>query len=257
MPTEVIDANNPQTPVPAPALLDAEAFAGAISRQLAQTLKQQSTPAEKRDAIADSVAQMKAMGVPDGDIQAHITGMLAVQKQSREEIEERVQKEREQFLNNQYRKELTSAIGRVVRSYSKEDELVAVSAPAIKEQIWAEFWQGTSGPIVTARNRFLSGNDLDEDVLDEIAQRQIKRIEQAVEKRSGKKSQATPTLTASDTPARPAESGKSADANNLTVAQQTAYDMVMKAGLRTGNRDKDFVESLKSRALKAASAVKK
>lgn len=250
MPPELVDANTQQVP----ATFDTQEFARTVSQQLAQSLKD-STPKQQEDEIRDVVAQLKAAGLEDSDIQAHISTALGLDKRMSRLLDERTQKATQDVMIHLQRKELNSTVGRVVRSYSKDDELVQVAAPAIREQALAEFINGTSSQIVSARNKFLQTGELDEDIIDTIVSNHVKRLDQAVQNRSGKKSQATPTIGGSDTTARPATDNDvtNIDVKNLTPIQETVYNAHRSQMLRTGKT----AEEAEQLARAAAARIKK
>jgi ribosomal protein L21E len=236
--------------------VDAQEFAKAMARELAGTLKQTESPKEQANEIAEVVAQLKAAGVEDSDIQAHISTALGIDKKVTRLLDEKTKETTTKFLQHMQQKELTSSVSRVLRSYSKDDELITEAAPAIREKAMSEFLNGSAASIVTARNKFFNSGEVDEDVLDEIISRQVKRFDQAVEKRTGKKKDATPTLKPSDTTARPATEGdvSTFDIKNATALQEQVYNSHLSQLLRTpGMKREDAIEKAKA----AASRVKK
>lgn len=250
MATELIDAN---TAAPA-ATVNAEEFARAITAQLAQTLKPTSTPAEQADEIRDVVAQLKGAGVDDADIQAHISTALGLDKKFSRLLKETETQATNNLRQEMQRKELNTTFSRVLRSYSKDDELITEASASIREKALADFINGTSAQIVTARNRFVSTGDLDEDVVDDIMAKHVKRFHQAADNRTGKKSNATPALKASDTTARPTPGGDidNFNADSMTPIQEMVYESHL-----TSMKNSYPPDEAKKRALAAAFRVKK
>jgi len=232
MTTEVLDGNKVASQ--APATVDAQAFAQAMARELAATLKQDSTPAQKADEIGEVISALKARGLEDSEIESHISTALGVTKKAERETDEKIKKATGQFLQYQTEKELTSAVRRITKSYTKDDDLLSEVSSTIRDHIKNEFLNGSSAEIVTARNLFLNKGELDEDVLDDIAGRKIDKIEKA---RAGKKAAAVPTISSSDTPSRPgseSEDSKVSDPRDgLMEVQRSIYDASLSQFKRT------------------------
>jgi hypothetical protein len=251
MATEVLDGN--QAATQAPATVDAQAFAQAMARELAVTLKQTASPAQKADEIGEVISALKARGMEDSDIEAHISTALGVTKKAERETDEKIKAATGQFLQYQTEKELTTAVRRITKSYTKDDDLLSEVSGTIRDHIKNEFMNGSTAEIVTARNLFLNKGELDEDVLDDIASRKIDKIEKA---RAGKKTAATPTLSNSDTPSRPgaeADTSKVSDPREgLMEVQRSIYDATLSQFKRTMKP-----EEAQKQALIAAQRIKK
>lgn len=252
MATELVDANT-QTETPAPQF-DGQALANAIGMQVAHAVKENQPKKEEVDYLSMTVAQMKNAGAPDEEIQRTITLGLNLQKDFTEKLKATEEKATKQFNQALYQKDINKAISSSVRSYSKDDELISEAAPALREKALSEFWNSSTPAVVTARNKFLQQGDLDEDVIDDIVGKYVKRIDAAVEKRTGKKSQASPTLTPSDTTARPGGASDASNLNrdNMTALQERIYDATFQAISRSKSP-----EEAKAAALRAAARVKK
>jgi hypothetical protein len=253
MTTELIDANTQQaTP---PAMLNAQDFAEALSIQLAKNFKQAETPKQQADEIAEVVAQLQAAGIDSTDIQAHISTALGLDKKLARVVKETEEKATKQIFQTMQQKELANSIGRIIRSYSRDDELVQLSTAAIRENTYSEFLNSNNPQVVITRQRFLNNGDLDEDVLDEIIARQIKKLDSAVEKRTGKKKEATPNIKPSDTTARPnpVTEAPALSVEEMTPVQDAVYNAHRSQMLRLG-RSKEEADKL---ARVAATRVKK
>jgi len=251
MPAEVLDGNKVVTQ--APATVDAQAFAQAMARELATTLQRESTPAQKADEIGEVISALKARGLEDSEIESHISTALGVTKKAERETDEKIKKATGQFLQYTSEKELTSAVRRITKSYTKDDDLLSEVSSTIRDHIKNEFMNGSTAEIVTARNLFLNKGELDEDVLDDIAARKIEKIEKA---RVGKKTTAAPTIPSSDTPSRPGSESDSSQVSDprdgLSQIQTSVYDASFSQFKRTMKP-----EEAQKQALIAAQRIKK
>ncbi len=253
MPTEVLDGNQVTTQ-PAPATVDAQAFAQAMARELASSLNQNqnATPKQQADEIGEVVAALRQSGLEDSDIQAHISTALGVAKKAERQTQEEIKKAAGQYVADRNNRELSSAIGRAVRSYTKDDELLQEVSEAIRNHVRNEFLNGSSASVLTARSKFINGGELDEDIIDDIAAKKIEAIEK---KRSGKKGAATPTITPSDVTRPNADADKSAvtsPEDDMSEIQRTVYQASLSQFKRTMTS-----EEAQKQALVAANRVKK
>lgn len=250
--TELIDANTQA----APATVDAAAFAEAMADKLAARLQPSTPPAVVEDEIRTLVQQLKGAGVEDGEIQAHISTALGIDTRVDRKLKATKDEAIASFNQTLQRKEINSVFSRVLRSYSKDDELVTEASGSIREKGLSEFFNGTSTPIVTARSRFFSTGDMDEDVVEDIVARHVKRLHQAADSRTGKKSNATPSLKGSDTSARPPATS---DTDNITLDDLTPrQEEVYNGHLRVMRYDQSRpLEEAKKLALAAAIRFKK
>lgn len=227
MTTELIDANTTQT-------IDHDAIGQSVANHLAPILKSNAPQEQKVDEINELVAALKAANVPDEDIQAHISTALGLDKKVTRLLKETEDSATKKLLQHMHQKELTSAVSRITRSYTKEDDLLAEIAPAIREKVTNEFINGTSSSIVSARNKFINGGELDEDILDTIAASYIEKIDQ---KRNGKKGTATASIKPSDTASRPADDATSNVARkreDMSDWQRDIYDSVRSTRIKSG-----------------------
>jgi len=253
MPTEILDGNQTTTaPTSAPAQVNAQEFGQALARELAQNLKQAPTQEQKVDEINEVVAALKAAGLEDSDIQAHISTALGVSKKGERLIEEKIKATTTQFLQYQNEKELTSAIRRITRSYSKDDELIGEVSDAVRTFVRNEFLNGSTADVISARNKFFTTGDLDEDVLDDIVAKKVERIHA---KGTGKKGTAAPSVKPSDTTTRPTDDEKRAVnvEDDMTEIQRGIYNS-FKSTMRHAF---GTPEELDKHALAAANRIKR
>jgi hypothetical protein len=255
MDTEVVDANTPAAPV-----FDQAQFTQALINGLVPALQGAKTPQAQTDEIDQVVGALKAAGLEDSAIQAHITAVLGLEKKNDRKLAETVKTEAGKLVNFVQQSKLEDALRAELRSYTKDDDLIREASDAILNRARADWYQGNTGEVVTARNSFFQTGSLDLDAVANVVAKQVKRIEQAADKRSGKSKSTNPTIPASDTNARPGAGGSNTlpEEGSLLPFQQIAYDMVMKAGQRGGGiTTPDALKELKAQALVAAAKVKK
>jgi ribosomal protein L21E len=249
---EVVDqnANAYQAPV-----FDQTALANQIINGLAQNLQRAQTPQQVTDEIDQVVGALRAQGVPDDEIQRQVVGLMGMDKRQARTADEKINKARTDVVNFIQNREVTSTINRVLRSYTKDDELLREAADTIRQRTVQELFNGNTAEVVTARNSFFQTGVLDEDAVDGIMLKHIKKIENAADKRSGKSRQASPTLPGSDTSARPAGEVDEAnfDADKLTFHQELVYNAHLKQMGQAGLKP----EEAEAAARKAALRVKK
>lgn len=255
MPTELVEGNPSSEATAGGATVDAQAFGQAMARELASFLKQDSPKAEKVDEINNAVMALRARGLEDNDIQAYITTAIAATEKSKRELEEKTKETTTKFLQYQTGRELDSAISRITRSYSKDDELVSEVASSLRQYAKEQFLNGTTTDIVNSRNRFLNGGELDEEVLDDIIAKKIQRIH---EKSKGSKNSGTPSGVKNDTPPQPdkEDNKNQMSADGMSELQRTVYNS-HKSTLRNhyGNSPEGLAE-LEKAALAAAARIK-
>jgi hypothetical protein len=250
MTAEVLDGNTTTTAAPQ---VNAQEFGQAFAREFVQTFKQATTKEEKIDEINEVVAALKAGGRTDEEIQGFITTALGVEKKNQRVMKEEIDKTKGQFLQYQNEKELSSALRRITKSYSKDDELISEVAGAIRDHAKSEFLNSSNADIAVARSKFFSTGDLDEDILEDLVAKKVERIH---EKGSGKKGTAAPSVKPSDTATRPPQSGEDRntvssrdDMNEVERSVYDAYKSTMRHALSP--------EDLEKQALIAANQATK
>jgi hypothetical protein len=222
MPAEVLDGN--ATTVAAPQV-NAQEFGQAFAREFASAFKQSTTKEEKIDEINEVVAALKAGGRSDEEIQGFITTALGVEKKNSRILKEKIDETKGQFLQYQNEKELASAIRRITKSYSKDDDLISEVSGSIRDFVRSEFINSSNAEIAVARSKFYASGDLDEDIIEDLIAKKVERIH---EKSSGKKGTAAPSVKPSDMASRPPQNGEDRNAvssrDDMNEIERSVYD---------------------------------
>jgi len=253
MNTEVVDpATQPTVTQP---VIDTNAFAQQVVAGLAQSLSQAKPQAQQVDEIDQVVATLKMAGLDDAQIQAHISTALGVGKQSTRLTKDEIAKAKGEVVNFIQNKEVTSTINRVLRSYTKDDELIKEAAETIRQRTMQDLFNGNTAEVVTARNEFFKSGNLDEDAVETIMLKHIRRIEQAADKRAGKSKSTAPSEIKSDTSSRPTNE---VDTENFDRTKlSNIQDAVYRANLRMMSKSGLSAEDAEKSARQAALRVKK
>lgn len=246
---EVLDGNQP-------AVVDAQAFGQAMARELASFLKADAPKEVQKNHIGEAVQALRAKGLDDDSILNYVTAAQAAAEQSKADLEAKTKETTKSFLQYQTQKELNSSISRITRSYSKDDELVAEVSSALRDFAKEQFLNGTTADIVSARNKFLNGGELDEDVIDDIIAKKIQRIH---DKGGGKKGTPAPSGVKNDSNAKPSDEDKNAPTNveSMSEIQRVVYNAHKSTLRNTYGNSKEGLAELEKAALAAAARIKK
>lgn len=230
---------------PSAPMVDAEEFARSIFAQVAQSQGFAAT-AQQKNEITAAVDELRAKNFDDDFIDGQLRTALGITK----EVDKRIAKTSQDLVEGYKTRETLGVINRAIRDYSKEDELIKVSAETIRTNVVRNFLQSRDPEVAQARSRYNSPEgEVDADVLEALVDKEVNKIWKAAGKEPSKKGGPAIKPSAAQQPSE----GSEVSRDSMSDVQGNVYDAHKATLIRYGTAP----EEAHKRALAAAQRVKK